>query len=238
MRNMFGALAAGTAEYTMAFHEDDLLGSRYLETAVGVLDRDASCGFVGGEVRQFDGDPAPDALVRASASPAIDRYANGRDFVRALLDGVNPMFGSIVYRRAALAGVAPDHDRFATLVDRPFLLAILDRWSAAIVREPLVWYRAHGDGDERHLPMAPEHILRLIACYRAALPPALDAVDRARFYDFSGYWLFTLFDLVPPGARGSLRRFALRAWREGLYNPRWSRGLGRKRLIALLLTGR
>ena len=60
--------------------------------------------------------------------------------------------------------------------------------------------------------------------------------DRAAALSY--YWLFALFRLVPPEAQGSLRRFVVRAWREGLYNPRWSRGLGRKRLLALLLTGR
>ena len=53
--------------------------------------------------------------------------------------------------------------------------------------------------------------------------------DRALFYAFTGYWLFTLYRLVPPAQRTSLRRFVMRAWRDGLYDPRWSRGLGRKR---------
>jgi glycosyltransferase involved in cell wall biosynthesis len=238
MRNMFAAIAAGRGAYTLAFHEDDLLGSHYLEVAAGVLDRDPACGFVGAEVRQFEREPSVEELAHAPRSPGVDRYASGEAFVRAVLAGVNPMFGSILYRRAAVAGIVPDHDRFATLVDRPFLMTILERWSAAIIREPLVWYRAHGDGDQRHLAMAPEHILRLLTCYRAALPPTLGDDDRALFYDFSGYWLFTLFRLVPPEARGSLRRFVMRAWRGGLYNPRWSRGFGRKRLIGLLLTGR
>ena len=238
MRNMFAAITAGRGVYTLAFHEDDLLGSRYLEIAAGVLDRDPACGFVGAELRAFEREPPAEALAQAPAVPTIDRYASGASFVRAVLAGVNPMFGSILYRRAAVEGVVPEHDRFATLVDRPFLMAILVRWSAAMIREPLVWYRTHGDGDERHMAMTPDHILRLLACYREALPPRLADEDRALFYDFSGYWLFTLFRLVPPDAQGSLRRFVIRAWREGLYNPRWSRGYGRKRLIGLLLTGR
>src|ERR1043165_7921929 len=37
MQNMFAALAAGSGEYVMAFHEDDLLSPGYLATAVGIL---------------------------------------------------------------------------------------------------------------------------------------------------------------------------------------------------------
>jgi glycosyltransferase involved in cell wall biosynthesis len=238
MRNMFYAITAGSGRYTMAFHEDDLIGSEYLETAVGILEADRSCGFVGAEVQQFDEEPSPREMERPIAASQVERYADGAAFVRALTRGVNPMFASIVYRRAALDGIVPAHDEYATLVDRAFLLDILSRWSAAIVRGATVWYRAHGEGDRRHAAMAPEHILRLFARYRAALPADLTDADRRLFYDFSGYWLFTLHRLVPDEARWPLRRFALRAWRERLYNPRWSRGVARKQLLAGVVTGR
>ena len=39
MRNMFNAITAGRGTYTIAFHEDDLLGSHYLAAAVRFLDR-------------------------------------------------------------------------------------------------------------------------------------------------------------------------------------------------------
>lgn len=238
MRNMFHAITAGSGRYTMAFHEDDLIGSEYLETAVGILEADRSCGFVGAEVQQFDEEPSSREMERPIAASQVERYADGAAFVRALTRGVNPMFASIVYRRAALDGIVPAHDEYATLVDRAFLLDILSRWSAAIVRGATVWYRAHGEGDRRHAAMAPEHILRLFARYRAALPADLTDADRRLFYDFSGYWLFTLHRLVPDEAQWPLRRFALRAWRERLYNPRWSRGVARKQLLAGVVTGR
>jgi len=238
MGNMFAAITAGRAPYTIAFHEDDLLGAHYLETACRVLDGDPACGFVAAEMTAFDDEPPVDALRQPIDRSDIERYADGAAFVRALLRGVNPMFGSVVYRRAAVEGVAPPHDDYATLVDRPFLLAILERWSAAVVRAPAVWYRSHGDGDTRNLAMTPDHILRLLARYRAALPAALGDEDRRLFYDFSGYWLFTLYRMTAPAERSSLRDLVVRAWRDGLYNPRWSRGYGRKRLLGLMLTGR
>jgi len=238
MRNMFAAIAAGRGRYTIAFHEDDLLGAHYLETACRLLDGDPSCGFVAAEMTAFDEEPPADALRQPIDGSAIERCADGAAFVRALLRGVNPMFGSVVYRRAAVEAVAPEHDSYATLVDRPFLLAILERWTARVVRGPAVWYRAHGDGDTRNLAMTPDHILRLLARYRAALPPSLGDEDRRLFYDFSGYWLFTLYRMTAPSERSSLRDFVVRAWREGLYDPRWSRGYGRKRLVGLMLTGR
>ena len=238
MRNMFRAITAGRGTYSMAFHEDDLLGSHYLATAVRFLDDHPGCGFVGGELRQFEAEPSADALATSAERPTIVPFASGAEFLRGVFRGVEPMFASIVYRRAALAGLAVDHEEFATLVDRPFLLRILEKWSGAVIRDPLVWYRKHGGVDDRHLAMNAEHILRLFAVYRAAFPERLCREDRALFYGYTGYWLFTLYDLVPPDARPALRPFVFRAWRKGLYSPRWSRGYGRKRLITLMLTGR
>ena len=238
MRNMFQAITAGRGTYTIAFHEDDLPGRHYLATAVEILERDSSCGFVGGELREFDEVPAPDVLNLRPANPAIERFSTPADFVRMIFRGVEPMFGSIVYRRAAVETLAAPHEDFATLVDRPYLMSILDRWSGAIIRDPLVWYGKHGEGDVRHLAMNTDHILRLFGLYRAALPARLSEDDRTLFYRYSGYWLFTLYRLTPPERRAPLREFVVRAWRAGLYNPRWSAGHGRKRLIRLMLTGR
>jgi glycosyltransferase involved in cell wall biosynthesis len=237
MRNMFHGITTGRGTYSMAFHEDDLLGTHYLATAVRFLEDHPGCGFIGGELREFDTEPRAGA-VEAPADPAtIVSFDSGTEFLRGVFRGIEPMFGSIVYRRSAVAGLRAALDEFATLADRPFLMEILANWSGAVIRDPLVWYRKHDDTD-RHLAMNGEHILRMFRAYRAAFPRRWSREDRALFYGYTGYWLFTLYHFVPPEARPALRRFVFRAWRNGIYDPRWSRGYGRKRLIALLLTGR
>src|SRR5262245_1535191 len=153
MRNMFQAIIAGRGCYSIAFHEDDLLGSRYLEAAVGILDSDPSCGFVGAELQQFEDDPTPAELDRPIPASSVERYPDAAAFVRALMRGVNPMFGSIVYRRSAIEAIVPAHDEYTTLADRPFLLDVLGSWSSAIVRAPGPWRgrsTASGDGTRAH----------------------------------------------------------------------------------------
>jgi len=238
MRNMFQAIAFGRGAYTMGFHEDDLVGAHYLATVVSIFERDPRCGFVAGVLHEFTTEPAQRALTARADQPSVVAVSSPPEFLRQVFRGIEPMFGSIVYRRTALDGAGPQHDQFATLADRPFLLRILERWSAAIVLDPLVWYRKHGDGDARHLAMTGDHILRLLHVYRDAFPRRLSQDDRALFYGYTGYWLFTLYQLVPPESRPPFRAFVFRAWREGLYDPRWSAGYGRKRLIRLMLTGR
>jgi hypothetical protein len=205
----------------MAFHEDDLLSTTYLASAAGILERDRQCAFVACQLREFAREPAADELAKTCSPLSVETFATAGDFVRGIVRGVEPMFGSIVYRRSAIDGVVPDHEGYATLVDRPFLLSIMERgWTAAVIQSPLVWYRHHGEGDTRHLAMAAEHVLRLLRKYRETLPPDLSGDDRTAFFKYTGYWLFELYRLTPPARRPPVWKYLLRAWRQGLYDPR------------------
>ncbi len=236
MRNMFAAIEMGRGQYAMAFHEDDLLSAGYIETAVNILESHPACAFVASELREFGDEPSSAALAKSVPHPAYDMFASGVDLVRGILQGIEPMFGSVVYRRAALEHAHADHDVFATLVDRPFLLSIMSQgWSAAVVREPMVWYRQHGEGDTRHLAMTTEHVLRLLSAYRRLLPARWTRQDQTLFFSYSGYWLFELYRLTPPENRPPVWRFLLRAWREGLYNPRARGRLGLRQIQRALL---
>lgn len=238
MKNMFSAIAAGSGEYVMAFHEDDLLSRGYLATAAGILRSNPSCGFVACQLREFTHDPPQADLDCDIPHAAYEKFPAAADLVRGILRGTaDPMFGSVVYRRSAFAGVQPEHPRYATLVDRPFLLSIVERgWMAAVIREPMAWYRHHpGEGDTRHLAMAADHILNLLALYRSKLREPLTREDRALFFSYSGYWLFELYRLTPPAARPPVWRFLFDAWRRGLYDPRARGRFGLRQIQRALL---
>lgn len=234
MGNMFQAIAAGAGKYSLAFHEDDLLNRDFLSAAVGILERHPSCGFVAAELREFTDEPTDRQLAAPLGSPSYDLFGSPADFLRAILGGIEPMFGSVVYRRQALAGVVARHDDYGTLVDRPFLLSIVSHWSAAVLRDPLAWYRHHPD-TARHKGMSADHILRLFTLYRSTLPAPLSAEDQALFYTYSGYWLFALYDLTPDDQRPSFGRFLYRAWARRLYQPRWRGRFGLRQIQRALL---
>ncbi len=234
MRNMFQAIGGGAGTYTLAFHEDDLLGTHYLSAAVGLLERHPSCGFVAATLREFEDEPSRESLEMPADDPAHDLFESPADLVRAILGGVEPMFGSVVYRRAALDRMLPPHDEYGTLVDRPFLTAIMRHWAAIVVHEPLVWYRRHAD-TARHDGMSADHIVRLFMLYRSTLPRPLSPSDRALFYTYSGDWLFTLYDLTPDDQRPAFGRFLYRVWAAGLYQPKWRGRFGLRLLQRALL---
>ena len=237
MHNMFAAISAGQGEYSMAFHEDDLLSSGYIAAAVGILEANPSCGFVASQLQEFIEEPSAQTLSRDIPLPAYEKFSTAAELVRGILRSTDPMFGSVVYRRAALDGVTPDHQRYATLVDRPFLLSIVDRgWTAAVVRDPMVWYRHHErEGDGRHGAMTADHILHLLHLYRSKLPNRLTKEDWALFFSYSGYWLFELYRLTPPHQRPAVWKFLFSAWRKGLYDPRARGHFGVRQIQRALL---
>ena len=236
MRNMFAALEAGRGRYTMAFHEDDLLSAGYIEQAVGILESHPRCGFVASELREFKVEPSAEELARRRPHPAYDMFASSTELVRGILRGIEPMFGSVVYRRSALEYAHADLEQFATLADRPYLLTILKAgWSAAVVREPMVWYRHHDDGDARHQTMTTDHVLRLLRTYRDCLPAQWTKQDQALYFSYSGHWLFELYRLTPSAQRPAVWRYLLDAWREGIYNPRARGRFGLRQVQRALL---
>ncbi len=236
MRNMFAAFESGRGKYTMSFHEDDLLGSEYIASAVGILESHPDCGFVACDLREFDQEPPVHELAQLVPYPAFEMFRDEADFVRGILRGIEPMFGSVVYRRAALEHVRPRHDAFASLVDRPYLLSIIERgWAAAVVREPLAWYRRHGDDDSRHLAMTTDHVLQLLGTYRRRLPERWNRQERAQFLAYTGYWLFELYRLTPRSRRIPVLPYLFKAWRLGLYDPRARGRFGLRQLQRAVL---
>jgi glycosyltransferase involved in cell wall biosynthesis len=228
MHNMFAAIRAGRGRYTLAFHEDDLLGTNYLRAAIAILEAHPGCGFVACELHEFAAEPSAAELAHAWDGVSFDLIKTPADFLRGIFRGIEPMFGSIVYRRDALGGSSPAHDAFATLVDRPYLLSIMRTNQAAIIRAPLVWYRRHEESDGRHLAMSSDHVLRLFETYRAAFPTNWTRNDEALFYKYSRYWLPELHRLTPPARRPPRWRFLFEAWRRGLYRASSTTGLSQR----------
>ena len=231
MPNIFAAIQWGTGRYSLAFHEDDLLGTHYIEAAVDVLERHPRCGFVVGELREFLVEPSLEQLATKWDGRMYDELPSAADYLKEIFRGIEPMFGSVVYRREALAGIEPEYERFATLMDRPFLLRILEHWSAAIVRAPMVWYRHHAEGDGRHREMTSDHILALFDRYRTVWPRDWSAADARAFYAYSEPWLRELYRLTAPANRPAFARFAYDACRRGVARWRLRGPLGLKAVM-------
>jgi glycosyltransferase involved in cell wall biosynthesis len=230
MRNMFQAITFGRARYTLAFHEDDVLGVGYLAAAVEILERYPECGFVVGELRFFESALPDGPQPSQVTSPSFELVNSGADFVRSIFRGTDPMFGSVVYRRAALDPLKPALDEMGTLCDRPFLLSLLKRWRGAVIKEPRVYCRRHDAADGRHESLTAAHVRELLRAYRGALPNRMSLADRRAFSHYTQAWLPQLHRLIPAGRRPPFRDLLMDAWRDGAFDP-FVMGLSGARLV-------
>ncbi len=181
----------------------------------------------------------PTALAAPAEPPDHRRRSIRRaDFLRADLSRRR---ADVRVDRLPPVGASPAlpcaHDAFATLVDRPFLLAILAKLvgrrhprSAGLVPQARR-QRRPSPGDERRA-----HPAAVRGCTARRFPSGSSRGGSRRC---STATLDTgcsrCIDLVPPEARPALRpvRLSRVARRPVLRSARWSRGYGRKRLIAV-----
>ena len=240
MRNMFQAITAGRGTYTIAFHEDDLLGAHYLATAVGDP-RSA--------IRRAGSSAASCASSRTSRRADVLDCGRRNPADRAVRVAGRLPAGDLPRRRADVRIDRLSARRrsrrcrgaraFATLVDRPFLMSILRPLVGGDHPRSAGLVRQHGEGDVA--PPGDEHRPHPRGCSRSTARRCRrrsSADDRALFYAYSGYWLFTLYRLTPPAERGAVA--AIRAPRVAGRSVQSAvvGGLRPKAADPLMLTGR
>ena len=157
--NMFQAITAGRGKYTLAFHEDDLLGSPLSRRPPWRSSkRDPSCGFVGGELREFKDEPPPAECCGCGRRiPTVERFAHAAP----ISCGRSSAASSRCSDRWSIGAPRSTADGRARRLRDAGRSAVsdVDPGRAGRARssdEPLVWYRHHGDGDMRHLAMNTE----------------------------------------------------------------------------------
>lgn len=174
IRNMFHCIAYPVStEYVMCIHEDDFLHNDYLRIAIDKLDRNPQAAFaVSGAVTFFGEEDyrrkkaAPLDAVKLRQSNAYER----QEFIEEVFFGRPLVFGSAIYRTAAVAGHQPDLERYSVLCDRPFLAGILGPGRQAIwLEERFVYYRDHGFKDGRGDGIEIAHMFNLFTFYRDSL---------------------------------------------------------------------
>src|SRR5262249_60681329 len=133
-----------------AVHEDALIRRGYLEAAVGFLERHRDGAWAAGELREFSVEPPAELIARGAGSPAFELFASPAAFVRGVLRGIEPMFGSVVYRRAAPVAGRAAHARHAPPPGPPHFLSLMTPGARAVLRLTLLSHRAPRHNDARH----------------------------------------------------------------------------------------
>ncbi len=233
--NMFQALRGEyDSRYVIAFHEDDVMHPRLLELEIAQLEQSARLVFAASEMLTFQTPPVP-APPPVSAEN-YTRCEDVSDLVRLFLRGIPINFGSVLYRRAALAQHEPDRQRFAALCDRPFLCEIAKAGSAAILHAPLVLYRSHAGADFRAPNLSEDHLIALYVYYRSCLPKNWRNSDRALFYRNATNQLLDSYPRLSAAHKSNLRAFVAKCLRRGVFSPWHINRLGLRGIATALAT--
>jgi glycosyltransferase involved in cell wall biosynthesis len=215
MKNMLGALNLKTgSRYVMVFHEDDLMAPGLLKTSIDILESDSTISFTASEMLFFD-DPKK-LLFTQIVSPQFIIFDENTQLLRQILRGAVLNFGSVIYRVSALVGIDPltEYEHYWTLCDRPFLCKIAAQRKSALIREPLVYCRSHGSGDQRSRGINFDHFLNFMKFYRSCFPQNWSGSDRLLYNRWASRVLVN--SVVEDHSRFSM---AILALRQGLVAP-------------------
>lgn len=152
------------AEWTLVFHDDDLVHPDYVRVVRGVISSDPSIGLVGSAM-SFESNPTLCWQVLGSKS-----YWKGNEtqFAALLYGGFPFHFGSAVYKTEILKSISPNDGQFGKLWDRPFLYAAAERVNVAVFIDPYIKYRCHPGQDSQQATLS-DHCINLHRKYYSIL---------------------------------------------------------------------
>jgi glycosyltransferase involved in cell wall biosynthesis len=195
-------------EFTMIFHDDDIMHPRLLEWQRGVLERDPDVVFVTTEVLTFeDGETPPSEVFASVDDPPFEVFDGEAALARAILSGAALGFSPVMYRSSILRDVHPDPETYGIYGDRPFLLDVAQHGKSVLATAPYTLSRQHAGQDSRAGVLSLRNLVALQKRYRRALGPRLDSRDREMFYRHSKRALLGDYARFPDERRPSLVRF-------------------------------
>jgi glycosyltransferase involved in cell wall biosynthesis len=170
-------------DFTIVFHDDDIMHPRLIEWQRGVLECNPEIIFVATEVLGFeDSDAPPLDAFDSIGDPPFEVFENDAELARAILAGAPVGFGTVMYRTSILDEVHMDLETYGMYCDRPFLLDIARRGKCALARAPYILSRWHEGQESRTDALTVDNLVELQKRYRRALGPRWGARDREVFY--------------------------------------------------------
>lgn len=141
--NFYKARELACRNWTIVFHDDDLLHPAYLRNVLKILNTHNDVVLVGSS-SVCDRNPKP---IWRDLRGKMRKFENVSDFAAFLLNGFGFHYASAVYRTDLFKGVPQRDDMYGKIADRPFLFDIAAYGSVAVFTEPYIKYRLHPGQD-------------------------------------------------------------------------------------------
>lgn len=167
--NFKRAQQISSREWTIMFHDDDLLHPEYLSWVLSKVNEYPEVSLLGSSMT-FELDPVP--IWEKITRDAKCHYAKTvRDLAGLLYDGFPLCFPSVVYRTQGLKKMEWRSELYGKVADRPLLLDMMEIGPAVITEYPFVKYRSHSGQDSSASDSGPfvNQIANLHAMYSQIL---------------------------------------------------------------------
>jgi glycosyltransferase involved in cell wall biosynthesis len=169
MNNLFKSITYKTeAKYILSHHEDDYLKANYLELAIKALEENSDTAFALTCAEWIlEHDNYMDTTV---AEPKFTKYSK-KEFLTAVLENEQFIFGSVVYRISYIFGNFNLHD-YHVLCDRIFLAELLNKDRKAVfLSSPGIFVQDHSaeEKNPRSNGMTLTHIINYYHYYKKEL---------------------------------------------------------------------
>lgn len=154
--------------WIMIAHDDDIYHPEYLERVARAIAERPDVGLV---VSRMSYDHSPTLHFRYGFLDCPAHYVDAAGLAAAMFAGEAINFGASVYRLDVFNRTELEWEKYANILDRPFLLRCADHGGAIILKGKGVKYRLH-DGqavknEAAQLPL--KHVINLVGEYRRRL---------------------------------------------------------------------
>lgn len=155
-------------EWTMLFHDDDLMHPDYVKNAMELLEKNenavmASCTYISSEKPK-------DENWENFSNEAY--FADVEDFAALVLQGrINHSFSATIYKTALLKTHAFNYELYGKIADRPFMYDVAKEGKTIILKSPYIRYRLHPGQDSNTFNTGPfiDQWFALTNCYKEIL---------------------------------------------------------------------
>lgn len=165
IKNLIRAKKLASRKYVMVFHDDDLMHPDYIKVALSFISNNPGVAMVGSTM-SFEENPQNKDWPKFNNKAIYCK--NQKEFTKILFNGFCFHFGSAIYRTDLFKSIPFESEVYGKILDRPFLINIVEHGSVYVLKDPYIRYRHHSNQDSLDNKSGP-FIPQLIALHKKYL---------------------------------------------------------------------
>ena len=162
--NYTRAIKESKSDYTILFHDDDIIHYQYLEHVIKVLNKFPDIGLICSGMLHSK---MPERLKMKNLKLSYKHFNNSLGLMKMAYWGFPINFSSSVYKTSFLKQIQFKTNVYQKISDRPFMFEIAKFNGVVLLQAPYIYYRVHEFQDSNTNETGPfeNHIINLHKLY-------------------------------------------------------------------------